>query len=85
MSASDLMAKFSLELERLNAAQKQAVAALEGPVLVFAGPGTSKTQVLTLRIANLIAQGMAQPEEILAITFTHAATVNMRERLVKIK
>ena len=44
----------------------------------------SKTQVLTLRIANLIAQGMAQPEEILAITFTHAATVNMRERLVKI-
>ena len=84
MSTSDLMAKFSLELGRLNAAQKQAVAALEGPVLVFAGPGTGKTQVLTLRIANLIAQGMAQPEEILAITFTHAATVNMRERLVKI-
>lgn len=80
----DFSLKFSQEMAKLNSEQHRAVGALEGPVLVFAGPGTGKTQVLTLRIANLIAQGVAEPGEILALTFTNAAAINMRERLVKL-
>ncbi|MBQ6154745.1 ATP-dependent helicase, partial [bacterium] len=81
---TDFTAKFNAELNRLNRQQRQAVDTLEGPVLVFAGPGTGKTQVLTLRIANLIHQGLAAPTEILALTFTNAAAANMKSRLVKL-
>ena len=76
--------KFKQQIARLNQEQKEAVTTTEGPVLVFAGPGTGKTQVLTLRIANLIAQGLAEPKNILALTFTKAAAVNMQERLATI-
>lgn len=78
-----LTAEFKQHLANLNPAQRQAVETLDGPVMVFAGPGTGKTQVLTLRVANLIAQGLAEPEQILAVTFTNAAAVTMRQRLVK--
>lgn len=84
MPKDDFSTKFSQEIAKLNPEQRQAVQVLEGPVLVFAGPGTGKTQVLTLRIANLIAQGVAEPTEILALTFTNVAVTNMRERLVKL-
>ncbi len=73
--------KFKKALAELNPQQLKAVNQLEGPVLVFAGPGTGKTQVLTLRIANLIYQGAATPNEILALTFTRAAAQNMQARL----
>ncbi len=67
--------------QKLNAAQKKAVDTIDGPVLVTAGPGTGKTQVLTLRIANILQQTDTNPENILALTFTDAAAANMRDRL----
>jgi len=63
---------------RLNAEQKQAVDTTEGPVFVIAGPGTGKTQVLTLRIANILRTTDTPPDGILALTFTEAATAEMR-------
>ncbi len=75
------MDKFKVEYERLNSAQKEAVDTIEGPVMVVAGPGTGKTQVLTLRIANILLKTDTAPEQILALTFTDAASKNMRRRL----
>lgn len=69
---------------QLNPQQKEAVDMLEGPLMVVAGPGTGKTQVLTLRIANIILQDKARPEEILALTFTENAAFNMKRRLFQI-
>ncbi len=65
----------------LNKAQKEAVDTTQGPVLVVAGPGTGKTQILTLRIANIIFTGSAAPEDILALTFTESGARAMRDRL----
>ena len=69
---------------RLNTAQRQAVDTIEGPVLVVAGPGTGKTQVLTLRIANILRQTDIGPDGILALTFTQSGVQAMRERLASI-
>lgn len=73
--------KFNELYSILNPAQKQAVDTVDGPVFVMAGPGTGKTQILTLRIANILKQTDIDPENILALTFTNAAAYNMRERL----
>lgn len=74
---------FSEALARLNTDQRAAVAAIEGPVLVIAGPGTGKTQVLTARIGNILLETDTQPHNILCLTFTDAGVTAMRERLLQ--
>jgi DNA helicase-2/ATP-dependent DNA helicase PcrA len=66
----------------LNTAQKQAVDTIDGPVMVIAGPGTGKTQILTLRIANILLQTDTAPESIIALTFTESGAKAMRKRLI---
>lgn len=68
----------------LNAEQKKAVDTVEGPVVVLAGPGTGKTHVLTLRIANILAKTQARADAVLALTFTDSAARTMRRRLTQI-
>lgn len=77
-------AVFKEKYALLNSAQKEAVDTVEGPVLVVAGPGTGKTHILTLRIANILAHTQARPSNILALTFTDSAARTMRVRLGEI-
>ena len=82
--ASKFEGEFDNEYKKLNPAQKEAVDAIDGPVMVVAGPGTGKTTILTLRIANILKRTDTAPENILALTFTEAASVNMRRKLSEI-
>jgi len=78
---NDTQTAFNLAYTQLNEAQKEAVDSIEGPVMVIAGPGTGKTQILTLRIANILLKTDTAPESILALTFTESGAKAMRERL----
>lgn len=70
-------------IERLNPAQRDAVDCIEGPVLVVAGPGTGKTQLLSARVGNILLKTDTAPANILCLTFTDAGVLAMRKRLVE--
>jgi DNA helicase II / ATP-dependent DNA helicase PcrA len=70
-----------MQLNELNDAQRLAVETIDGPVLVIAGPGTGKTQLLSARVANILQSTDTLPQNILCLTFTESGAENMRERL----
>lgn len=74
---------FEQEYKKLNKAQKEAVDSIDGPVMVVAGPGTGKTQILALRIGNILKKTDIGADGILCLTFTNSAVRAMRERLHK--
>jgi DNA helicase-2/ATP-dependent DNA helicase PcrA len=75
---------FRQRYERLNPEQKQAVETIDGPVMVIAGPGTGKTEVLAARIANILQKDIdIKAENILCLTFTNAGVIAMRQRLIQ--
>ncbi len=84
MLDQSLESNFERLYNNLNKAQKQAVDTIDGPVMVIAGPGTGKTTILTLRIANIIQKTDTAPENILALTFTESGAYAMRKKLVSI-
>ncbi|MEK7086363.1 MAG: ATP-dependent DNA helicase [Patescibacteria group bacterium] len=75
--------EFEEAYKKLNKKQKEAVDTIYGPVMVVAGPGTGKTQILALRIGNILQKATgSKPDEILALTFTESAVATLRTRLV---
>ncbi len=84
MAQAKVNPNYTAELKKLNAAQRQAVDTIEGPVMVVAGPGTGKTQILTVRIANILLRTQTPPDGILALTFTEAGVDAMKARLLRL-
>ncbi|WP_022704084.1 ATP-dependent helicase [Pseudorhodobacter ferrugineus] len=81
LSQRALAARPAPYLDDLNPAQRAAVEAMDGPVLMLAGAGTGKTKALTTRIVHMLNTGRAQPHEILAVTFTNKAAREMKDRV----
>ena len=75
------MQTFDALMQRLNPEQRRAVETVEGPVMVVAGPGTGKTQVLAMRVASILRRTQARPSNILCLTYSNAGATAMRERL----
>lgn len=75
--------KFKEEYDKLNEQQRKAVDTIEGPVMVIAGPGTGKTQILASRIGKILLETDTSPENILCLTYTDAGAVAMRKRLLQ--
>ena len=75
---------FIKRYQSLNSAQKKAVDSIDGPVMVIAGPGTGKTELLSVRTANILKKTDTLPENILCLTFTESGAAAMRERLIGI-
>lgn len=83
-SNHDYFSRYNNLISQLNEQQRQAVFQIEGPVMVIAGPGTGKTQILALRVARILDQTDAAPYNILCLTYTDSAAMAMRRRLVEI-
>lgn len=79
-----LAEKFTYEYNKLNDQQRKAVDTIEGPVMVNAGPGTGKTQILALRIGSILQHTDTNPNNILCLTYTDNGAIEMRNRLLKI-
>ena len=76
---------FDEAYKQLNPKQQEAVEAVYGPVMVIAGPGTGKTQILAVRIAHILKTvAGAKPDEIVALTYTESAVTSMRKRLTSL-
>lgn len=75
---------FTERYKKLNSAQKKAVDTIDGPLMVIAGPGTGKTELLSMRVANILKQTDTLPENILCLTFTESGASAMRQRLTQI-
>ncbi|HEY9342129.1 MAG TPA: ATP-dependent DNA helicase [Hanamia sp.] len=78
-----LLKKFNEEYQKLNEKQRQAVDTIEGPVMVIAGPGTGKTQILAARIGKILLETDVLPQNILCLTYTEAGALAMRRRLLQ--
>lgn len=81
MKSSTQTKSYAERYMSLNTAQKRAVDTIDGPVMVIAGPGSGKTELLSLRVGNILTVGHAKPSNILCLTFTETAAKNMRDRL----
>ena len=85
MTYNDKLEMLNFEyLKNLNEAQKEAVLYLDGPLLIVAGAGSGKTKVLTSRIAHIIKEKKAFPNQVLAVTFTNKAAKEMHNRVSSI-
>lgn len=78
---TDFLHNFEKRYQALNDEQKRAVDTIDGPVLVVAGPGSGKTELLSLRVCNILKNTDTPPSSILCLTFTDAAAANMKKRL----
>lgn len=76
--------EFEKRYQQLNAQQKKAVDTIDGPLMVIAGPGTGKTELLSVRVANILAKTDTLPQNILCLTYTDNGAAAMRKRLVEI-
>ncbi|PWU02501.1 MAG: DNA helicase UvrD [Bacteroidetes bacterium] len=83
LAREKLQQNFQKEYDRLNERQKKAVDKIEGPVMVIAGPGTGKTQILAARIGKILLETDARPDNILCLTYTDAGKLAMRKRLLQ--
>src|ERR1700755_1167077 len=78
-----LQQHFQEEYQKLNEQQRLAVETTEGPVMVIAGPGTGKTQILAARIGKILLETDVFPQNILCLTYTDAGAIAMRRRLLQ--
>jgi DNA helicase-2/ATP-dependent DNA helicase PcrA len=78
------MQTFEELYQKLNTEQQLAVDAIEGPVMVIAGPGTGKTQILATRILNILKKTDTQPQNILCLTYTEAGSTMLRARAINV-
>lgn len=79
-----MLIKFETEYDKLNDEQRNAVDNIDGPLLVVAGPGTGKTQLLSLRVANILRKTDTKTANILCLTYTNKAAINMKQRIIKL-
>ena len=80
----EYMKNFQEAYDQLNSSQRLAVDTIEGPVMTIAGPGTGKTQLLAVRIGNILMKTDVLPHNILCLTYTEAGSIAMRKRLISI-